>query len=163
MLRRARLTIIESGASATAWASCHALGADDWLVVAQQRDESAPAFNRRVRQRVQRLLKEGAQIESVDVYAGPENDEFCAAARREVVRELSDQMSTGGRFTLWSSSADAGTDAELAGVLTQLRPILADRQIAMSHQAWEPEQRSGIRHSVPERLDDVDSAFENFA
>src|SRR3954471_20070932 len=106
MSRRARLTVLELGASPTAWASCHALGADDWIVVAQQRDEGAPAFTERVRHRAERLLREGAQIESVDVYAGPADDRVRSAARREVVQELSGQMAVGGRLTLWSGSND---------------------------------------------------------
>lgn len=162
MLRRARLTILETGASATAWASCHALGADDWIVVAQQRDEAAPAFTLRVRRRAQRLRKEGAQIESVDVYAGPDNDKLCSAARREVVRELSGQMAGGGRFTLWSGSNDASADAELAAILAQFGPLLAERQIAMNHQACEAEERSGVRHAVPTPLGEPNSEFDDF-
>lgn len=149
MLRRARLTVLESGASATAWASCRALGADDWIVVAQQHDEAAPAFTQRVRRRVQRLRREGAQIESVDVYAGPTADCSSAAARREVVRELSGQMSAGSRLTLWSGSDDAAADAELVAILAQFGQILADRQIAVNHQTCEKEERSGVRHAVP--------------
>jgi|SRR6185369_689915 len=163
MVRRARLTVLESGASATAWASCHALGADDWLVVAQQRDEAAPAFTQRVQRRVQRLRNEGAEIETVDVYAGPDNDRVRATARREVVRDLSGQMAIGGRLTLWSGSDDARGDAELAAILTSFGPILAERQIAMNHQTCEPEARSGVRHAVPTRPDSSDSEFEDFA
>lgn len=151
MLRRARLTVLESGASAKAWASCHALGADDWVVVAQQRDEAATAFTSRVRRRVQRLRNEGTQIETVDVYAGP--DRHCAAARPEVVRELSSQMAMGGQLTLWSSSDDVRADAELAAILAQFGPVLAERQIEMNHQTCEaPEERSGVRHAVPTRV-----------
>jgi len=163
MLRRARLTVLESGASATAWASCHALGADDWIVVAQQRDEAAPAFTQRVQRRVQRLRNEGAQIETVDVYAGPDNDRLCVTARREVVRELSGQMAIGGRLTLWSGENDARGDAELAAILAQLGPILAERQIAMNHQTCEAEERSGVRHAVPTPLGSNDSEFDQFA
>ncbi len=68
-----------------AWASCHALGTDDWIVVAQQSDEAAPEFTERVRQRAQRLRKEDAQLDSVDVYAGPGNDRLKSAARRQVI------------------------------------------------------------------------------
>src|SRR6187399_3108074 len=100
MLRRARLTVLELGASAMAWASCHALGADDWIVVAQQGDEAALEFTQRVRQRALRLRKEGAQLAVVDVYAGPDKDGRCATARREVIQELGGQMATGGRLTL---------------------------------------------------------------
>src|SRR4051812_33469302 len=106
MSRRARLTVLELGASAMAWVSCHALGADDWIVVAQQSDEGAPEFTRRVRQRAQRLRKEDAQIESVDVYTGPGNDRHSSAARRQVIEDLSGEMAEGGRLTLWSGSAD---------------------------------------------------------
>ena len=162
MLRRARLTVLESGASATAWASCHALGADDWVVVAQQRDEAASAFTQRVQRRVQRLRNEGAQIETVDVYAGPDNDRPCTTARREVVRELSGQMAIGGRLTLWSGSDDARGDAELAAILAQLGPLLAERQIAMNHQTCETEERSGVRHAAPTRPDSNHSEFEEF-
>src|SRR3954468_12244215 len=104
MSRRARLTVLELGASPTAWASCHALGTDDWIVVAQQRDEAAPAFTQRVRQRAQRLRKEDAQIDTVDVYAGSSKDGRSSAARREVIHDLGIEMAEGGRLTLWSAS-----------------------------------------------------------
>jgi hypothetical protein len=162
MLRRARLTVLESGASPTAWATCHALGADDWIVVAQQRDEAAQEFTQRVQRRVQRLRNEGAQIEAVDVYAGPDNDRVCLAARRAVVQDLSGQMAVGGRLTLWSGSDDARGDAELAAILAQFGPVLAERQIAMNHQTCEAEERSGVRHAVPTRIGG-DSEFDKFA
>ncbi len=101
MSRRARLTVLELGASAMAWASCHALGADDWIVVAQQRDEAASDFTLRVRQRAQRLRKEDAQIDSIDVYAGPGHDRLSSQARRAVIEELGFEMARGGRLTLW--------------------------------------------------------------
>src|SRR6187399_2442336 len=88
MLRRARLTVLELGASAMAWASCHALGADDWIVVAQQSDEAARDFSQRVCHRAQRLCREDALIDTVDVYAGPGNDPLSSAARRQVIEEL---------------------------------------------------------------------------
>jgi len=163
MSRRARLTVLESGASPTAWTACRALGADDWIVVAQQRDEAAPAFTQRIQRRVQRLRNEGAQIETVDVYAGPRNDGQCAAARREVVQALSGEMANGGRLTLWSGSDDARGDAELAAILTQLAPLLAERQIAMNHQTCDAEERSGVRHAVPTRLASNDSDLDEFA
>jgi len=163
MLRRARLTVLESGASATAWASCRALGADDWIVVAQQRDEAAPAFTQRIQRRVQRLRNEGAQIEAVDVYAGPDTDRLGAVARREVVRELSGQMAVGGRLTLWSASNDVRADADLTAILAQFGAILAERQIAVNHQACEPEERSGVRNAIPKRLDDSNSELDEFA
>jgi hypothetical protein len=162
MLRRARLTVLEIGASPTAWASCYALGADDWIVVAQQHDEAAPDFTQRVRQRAQRLLKEGAQIESVDVYAGPANDRLRSAARRQVVEELSGQMAVGGRLTLWSGSNDASADKELSAILAHFGPILAERQIAVNHQACEAEERSGVRHAIPMRPNDADSELDSF-
>jgi len=164
MSRRARLTVLESGASATAWASCNALGADDWIVVAQQHDEDAPAFTLRVQRRVQRLRNEGAQIETADVYAGPHNDLQCANARRNVVRELSGQMAPGGQLTLWSASNDARADTELTAMLAQFGPILAERQIAVNHQTCDVEERSGVRHAIPARGDYATaSEFDEFA
>ena len=162
MSRRARLTVLELGASAKAWASCHALGADDWVVVAQQSDEGAPEFTQRVRQRALRLRKEDALLDSVDVYAGPGNDRLSSAARREVIEELAVQMAKGGRLTLWSGSDDAQGDLELSAILAQFGPILAARQIAMNHQTCEAEQRSGVRHAAPMRPE-ADSDFEQFA
>jgi len=143
-----------------AWASCHALGADDWIVVAQQCDEAAGDFTQRVRQRAQRVRKEGAQLDSVDVYAGPDSDQLCSAARRWVIEELGSQMAIGGRLTLWSGSDDARGDAELAAILAQFAPILAERQIAMNHQACESDERSGVRHAVPAPPSDSDFEFE---
>jgi len=145
-----------------AWASCHALGADDWVVVAQQRDEAAPEFTERVRHRARRLRKEGAELDSVDVYAGPDNDRLCAAARREVIEELGGQMTTGGRLTLWSASDDAQGDAALAAILAQFGPILAERQIALDHHAWEREEPSGVRHASPKAPRDSESEFDAF-
>lgn len=151
MTRRARLTILESGASATAWASCRALGADDWIVVAQLADEAGAAFTDRVNRRVQRLLREGAEIDSVDVYAGPEKAGIDADARRAAIRDLTEKIAEGGSFTLWSSAAGTDSDPELAATLALMAPILAKRQVAVNHQAWEAEERSGVRHAVPER------------
>ncbi len=161
MSRRTRLTVLELGASATAWASCHALGADDWIVVAQQSDEAAPDFTRRVRQRAQRLRSEDARIDAVDVYAGPRDDRLSSAARREVIEDLGVQMAEGGRLTLWSGLNDTRGDAELAAILAQFAPILAERQIAMNHQACEPDERSGVRHAAPSRLRS-DLEFDEF-
>lgn len=133
------------------------------MVVAQQSDEAAPDFTQRVRQRAQRLRKEDALIDSVDVYAGPGNDRLSSAARREVIEELAVQMAKGGRLTLWSGSDDTRGDAELSAILAQFGPILAERQIAVNHQACEAEERSGVRHAVPTRQSEPDSEFEQFA
>jgi len=150
MSRRTRLTVLERGASPTAWASCHGLGADDWIVVAQQSDEPAFEFTERIRARARRLRKEEAQIEAVDVYAAPYSDAPSSLARRGVIEALGDQMIAGGRLTLWSDSPEgSGTDAELSAILAQFGPILAERQIAMNHQACDPEERSGVRHAIP--------------
>jgi len=161
MSRRARLTVLESGASSTAWASCRGLGTDDWIVVAQQRDEPALEFTERVRQRARRLRKEDAQIQSVDVYTAERPDAPGSAARRDVIEALGGQLAPGGRLTLWSASEDARTDAELAAILSQFGPALAQRQIAMNHQSCESERSSGVRHIAPTRpatlpLDDFD-------
>jgi len=150
MSRRARLTVLELGASPTAWASCHGLGADDWIVVAQQSDEPACDFSERVTLRARRLRKEDAQIEAVDVYTGPHSDAPRSLARRGVIEALSDQMAEGGRLTLWSGSLeDSQQDAELSAILAQFGPVLAERQIAMNHQTWEPDEHSGVRHVIP--------------
>jgi hypothetical protein len=162
MSRRARLTVLELGASAIAWASCHGLGADDWIVVAQQSDEAATDFTRRVRKRAQRLRKEDAQIESVDVYAGPSSDQLSSAARREVIEDLGGQMAEGGRLTLWSGSGDVQGDAELAAMLAQFGPILAERQIAVNHQACEADDHSGVHHAVPSRPEGSDPSLDDF-
>ena len=130
-----------------AWASCRALGADDWIVVAQQSDEATAELTQRVRKRAQRLRKEDAEIECVDVYAGPGPDR--SGARRAVVEALGAQMATGGRLTLWSGSDDTLGDADLADILAQLAPILAARQIAVNHQTCESDERSGVRHAAP--------------
>jgi hypothetical protein len=146
-----------------AWASCRGLGADDWVVVAQQSDEAAPDFTRRVRRRAQRLRKEDAQIDSVDVYAGPGSDRLSSAARREVIEDLSVQIAQGGRLTLWSGSGDVRGDADLTAILAQFGPVLAARQIAMNHQACEADERSGVRHAAPTRDDRSDLEFDGFA
>lgn len=166
MSRRARLTVLELGASATAWASCGGLGTDDWIVVAQQHDEPAPAFSERVQQRARRLAKEDAHIESVDVYTASRADEQDASARRAVVAALGGQLTQGGRITLWSASEDVQTDADLADILAQLAPALAERQIAMNHQNCGAEPRSGVRHiapTPPASNTDEDFAFDDFA
>jgi hypothetical protein len=150
MSRRARITVLELGASPTAWASCHALGADDWIVVAQQSDEPARDFGERVRLRARRLRKEDAQIEAVDVYTAPDSDAPRSLARRGVIAALGEQMAIGGRFTVWSDPNEgARQDAELSAILAQLGPLLADRQIAMNHQTCEPDERSGVRYAIP--------------
>lgn len=151
MPRRARLTVLESGASPLAWASTPGLAADDWIVVAQQSDEPAREFTERVRLRARRLRREDADIESVDVYAGPRSDGTSSEARRSVIQELGEQLAEGGRLTLWSASQDAQSDAELAAILAQFAPTLAARQIAVNHQSCEPERSSGVRHAVPLR------------
>lgn len=150
MSRRARLTVLELGASPTAWASRHGTGADDWVVVAQQSDEPARDFSARVRARARRLRKEDAEIEAVDVYTAPGADAPSSLARRGVIEALSDDLADGGRFTLWSDAAhDTAEDEELAAILAQLQPLLAERQIAMNHQTCEREERSGVRHAIP--------------
>lgn len=133
-----------------AWASCHGLGADDWVVVAQQSDEPARAFTERVRLRARRLRKEDAQIEAIDVYTAPHSDAPRSLARRIAIEALGDQIAEGGRLTLWSDSAeDPENDAELSAILAQFGPVLAERQIAMNHQACDAEERSGVRHAIP--------------
>ncbi len=165
MQRRARLTVLELGASPVAWASCRGLGADDWIVVAQTSDESVPEFTARVSQRARRLRREDARIEVIDVYAAPRSDAPSSVARRSVIEELADQMEQGGRLTLWSSSDSAQSDAELSDILAQFAPILAKRQIAMNHQTCEVEQKSGIRNAIPTRptsLSDDELGLEDF-
>jgi hypothetical protein len=151
MSRRARLTILELGASSTAWAACRGLGTDDCIVVAQQSDEAASEFTERVRRRASRLGKEDARIESVDVYTAERRDAPGSAARLAVIQALGSELAQGGRLTLWSASEDSRTDAELAAILAQFGPILAERQIAMNHQSCESEPRSGIRHAAPKK------------
>ena len=166
MSRRARLTVLELGASPTAWASCRGLGTDDWIVVAQQSDEPAPEFTERVRQRARRLSKEDASIESVDVYTAAREDAQGTSARRAVIEALGSQLAEGGRLTVWSASEDSLTDAELSAILAQFGPILAQRQIAMNHQNCESEPRSGVRHAAPARpaaVAEEDFAFDDFA
>src|SRR4051812_27383051 len=119
MSRRARLTVLELGASPTAWASCHGLGADDWVVVAQQSDEPAPDFSERVRLRARRLRKEDACIEAVDVYTAPYSDAPRSLARRGVIEELGDHLAEGGRLTLWSDSSEPAEGGELSAILAQ--------------------------------------------
>ncbi len=160
MSRRARITVLELGASATAWASCRGLGTDDWIVVAQQSDEAAAAFSERVRSRARRLCREDAQIESVDVYAGPRTELGSADARRGVVEGLSEHLAQGGRLTLWSGSNDRQGDVELAAILAQFGPVLAERQIAMNHQTCDGEERSGVRHAIPARSTATDDEFD---
>lgn len=164
MSRRARLTVLELGASSIAWASRYGQGADDCIVVAQQSDESTPEFSERVRQRARRLHREDTHIESVDVYAAPRTDAPSAAARRVVIEELANQMTAGGQLTLWSALEDSAGDAELAATLAQFAPLLAKRQIAMNHQACEPEERSGVRHAIPSRPAPLcdELSFEDF-
>ena len=165
MSRRARLTVLELGASTLAWASRDGHGADDCIVVAQQSDESAPQFSERIRQRARRLSREDAHIESVDVYTAPLNDARSSAARRHVIADLAGYMTIGGQLTLWSRPADAVGDAELAATLAEMAPLLAKRQIAMNHQACEAEARSGVRHAIPEQPETAEDAlsFEVFA
>ncbi|HKO50287.1 MAG TPA: hypothetical protein VJV79_21300, partial [Polyangiaceae bacterium] len=127
MSRSARITVLELGASPRAWASCPAAGADDWVVVAQQSDEDAADFTRRVQKRAQRLCKDDTQIAAVDVYAGPGGGRDRSDARREVIAELGIQLATGGRLTLWSASDDAPADAEMTAILAQFGPLLAER------------------------------------
>jgi hypothetical protein len=125
MSRRARLTVLELGASPTAWASCHGQGADDWIVIAQQSDEPAGEFAERVQLRARRLCKEDARIEAIDVYAASSSDASSSLVRRGAI------------------------EAELSAILAQFSPVLAERQIAMNHQACDPDERSGVRHAIP--------------
>jgi hypothetical protein len=150
MSRRARLTVLELGASGTAWASCHGLGADDWIVVAQQQDEPAPAFSERVSQRARRLCREDALLEAIDLYTGPRSDGQSVSARRAVIEALGGQMAQGGRLTLWSGAKrESQNDTELHAILAHFGPLLATRHIAMNHQACDIEERSGVRHAIP--------------
>jgi len=166
MSRHARLTILELGAPGTAWASAsgQAPNADDWVVVAQQSDEADADFRRRVRLRAQRLRKEDAQIDAIDVYAAASAGyPHRSVARRQVIEELAVQLGAGGRLTVWSPSNDPLADAELTAILAQFAPILAERQIAMNHQAYEREERSGVRHARPLQPREPDFELEDFA
>lgn len=136
------------------WASCRGLGADDWIVVAQQSDESDRAFTQRVRERVRRLRREDAQLDSVDVFASP--NRHSAAARREVIAELSSHLVPHARLTLWSVE----NDAAFGDVFTQLSPFLAEREIELNHRVCDRDERSGVRHAVPPRFPDSDSELE---
>ena len=129
-MTRARLTVLEHGAPAMTWATCQRLGADDWIVVAQQSDEGAQAFAQRVRQRVRRLCREGAELGSVDVFAGEERTS--PARRRELIDELSRQLVAGGSLTLWSG----GRVVEWPEFVGQIA---------------ERDERSGVRHAAPTR------------
>ena len=144
-----------------AWASSLIPGADDWVVVAQQSDEAARDFTQRVCRRARRLRREDAQIDSVDVYAGPRRDRLSSAARREVIEQLGVQLAIGGQLNLWSASDDPRGDRELSAILAQLAPILAERQIATNHQACEPDERSGVRHVRPAGVAKPEFEFEN--
>jgi hypothetical protein len=148
-----------------AWTSCRGLTTDDWIVVAQQHDETAPAFTERVSQRARRLRKEDAHIESVDVYTASRADDPDSSARRTVIEALGGHLAAGGRLTLWSARDDWQTDAELADMLAQFGPALAFRQIAMNHQNCAAEPRSGVRHAMPPRPmaePEHDFAFDDF-
>lgn len=141
-----------------AWALNRGLAADDWVVVAQQSDEPALEFTQRVRQRARRLRDDDARLESLDVYAAPNSDGVSSAARLAVIEEIGGEIAQGGRVTLWSASEDPRSDAELSAVLAKFGPLLATRQIAMNHQACqpeEPEQRSGVRHALPRPATDT--------
>src|SRR6478609_847144 len=128
MTRHARLTVLELGASAKNCASCHEYGADDWVVISQQSDENAADFTQRVRRRALRLCKEGAQLDSVDVFTGP--DRHSAAARRDIIEELSERLVEGGRVSLWPGGCDVRTEAELAELSAQWPPLLAEQESA---------------------------------
>ena len=67
MSRRAHLTIMESGASLSAWPRVEAAQIDDWVVMVQQADEGTVNFTERVSERARRLAREGAEICAVDV------------------------------------------------------------------------------------------------
>ena len=146
-----------------AWASSQTVAADDWVVIAQQSDEAARDFRQRVCQRAQRLRKEDTQLESIDVYAGPDGDLLSAEARRAVVEELAVELASGGRLTLWSGSNDARGDAELSALLAQFGPILTQRQIAVNHQTWEANERSGVRHARPLSQREAESSDSDVA
>lgn len=161
MSRRARLTILELGASSTAWSACTGLGTDDWVVVAQQRDETSREFAARVRQRARKLRK-SSSIESIDLYAAPHPDASGQRARRLTIVELGSRVAAGGRLTVWSGANDASDD-EVAAILAQYGPLLAKRQIATNHQTVDAEERSGVRHAIPTRPEtevDDESAFD---
>ena len=66
-------------------------------------------------------------------------------------------------MTVWSPSNDPLADAELTAILAQFAPILAERQIAMNHQAYEREERSGVRHARPLQPREPDFELEDFA
>lgn len=146
MSRRARLTVLELGASPLSWASSSAPGADDWVVVAQQSDEAAADFTERVQRRARRLRREDAELEAVDVYAAPSNDVPSSSARRNVIQDLSGQMARGGHLTLWTPVEN---NLDWTTILAQFGPMLAEREITISQKVCGAEPRSGVRHVAP--------------
>jgi len=130
---------------------------DEWVVIAQQRDETAAAFTERVNQRARRLTREDARLESIDVYAAP----HAAGESRShsAIEALGARLADGGRLTLWSSDR-RGDDQELAAILAHLRPLLAKRQIAVNQQNCDAEERSGVRHVAPLRPTELTDEFD---
>lgn len=152
MSRRARLTILELGASPDAWASQRGRDADDCIVIAQQSDESDQQFTERVSKRARRLRCEDASLESVDIYTAPRPVAPSSTERVSVIEALADQMSAGTRLTLWSNSTHAAGGAELTATLAKFAHLLVEHRIAVNPASPESELKSGIRHARPAPL-----------
>ena len=121
MSRRARLTVLELGASGLTYNPYFCRSADDWVVVAQQSDEPNRAFDERVRERARRLRREDARIETIEVYAGTEREVGASAARRAALEELASQLAPGGSMLLWPAAGRTPGDADEFAIVGDAR------------------------------------------
>ena len=121
MSRRARLTVLELGASGLAYNPYFCRSADDWVVVAQQSDEPNREFDERVSERARRLRREDARIETIEVYAGSQREVGGGAARHAALAELASQLAPGGRMLLWPAAGRTPCDAERSDTVADAR------------------------------------------
>jgi hypothetical protein len=164
MHRQVNLTILELGCSPTAWANTGRVATDDWVVVAQQPDETTTDLVSRVLRRALRVRKDNAEIVGLDVYAPTRLRTKDFASKLWLIRTLiaAGHLERGAIVTLWFDVSQLPIAAELTETIaTRLRPLLRASGVALAmrfHQTFEErEQRIAEEPSGIHALTDVAS------
>jgi hypothetical protein len=130
---------------------------DDCVVLAQQSDEPAGGFARRVCQRVEALMREGRRVGTAVLGAGEGDDETATAARGAAARALGAAVGTagGGLLEIVTASAPGAPFGNavlaLADELMQTLPVTTRLCIRRSEPAADFGPVGALRKAVRRR------------